>query len=89
MYDVAFDTYVSFYEDKACTVPAVLPTPRYLNVKQYEQFGNNGSHTEKYYTVIVPAGVNSYCIGGGNLLRHEIQGSLVDYHDLHLEVMNQ
>lgn len=88
MYDVSFDTYVNFYEDEACTIPAVLPAPRYLNVKVFEQTGTDHGYTEKYSTIVVPAGVSSYCIGGGSKLRHEIQGSLVDYYDYHLEVMN-
>lgn len=87
-YDVSFDTYMDFYEDEACTIPAVLPTPRYLNVKLHEEYGIRQGYTEKYSTVIVPAGVSSYCVGGGSAIRHEIQGSLADYEDVHVEVMN-
>lgn len=87
-YDVSFDTYVNFYEDEACTIPAVLPVPRYLNVKLHEEYGIHQGYTEKYSTVIVPAGVSSYCVGGGSKIRHEIQGSLVDYEDVYVEVLN-
>lgn len=70
-----YPTYADFYEDKKCTIPATLTSPRYLNVVRMEN--NNGTSTvPKYTTVVVPAGVSSYLIGTGYANKDEMWGNL-------------
>lgn len=88
MSDATHKTYVDFYQDEACTIPAILPTRRYLNIYRYEQSGLNQGYTEKYTTLSIPSGVSSYYIGDGSKVIHEIQGSLVEYSIIEYSIIN-
>ena len=67
VYDAWHESYLRFYEDEACTEPAVTEHPRKVTIKEtvrYLYAEGREDTTSSYFTITVPAGVSSYHIGG-------------------------
>lgn len=82
-----YPTYVDFYEDKECTIPATLDRPRFLNIVRIETI-NGTSASPIYTTQVVPAGVSSHLVGTGYANITESWGSPVLSRTIDYSVVN-
>lgn len=80
LYEEQRNTYISFYEDEACTKPTVLAIPRRVRVLKRAQYDSPDNPWQiQYYTVEIPAGSSGGYLGAGYYFMHEIQGGLNGY----------
>ncbi len=87
--EVNINTYVKFYQDEECTIPATLTTPRYLNVYSLTRYSYDSTPAHRQnYTITVPAGVQSYLIGSGKFLIHEEYGNVTEFYHSEYYVIN-
>lgn len=76
-YEAIYDVSISFYSDKACTIPCTTSSARRLSLEYVEStlFGD----TYEHITLIIPEGVTSYPLGTVRHYERNELGTLTEY----------